>query len=83
MIPIVDGAVGRWYKERIGAKYASSEWPLFVMALQSDLRHEQNQQTFQRVRAELQNELDHDAPSELRMLNIVLWMEDRADTYFW
>lgn len=82
LIPIVNGCVWDWYRPGMPKRPTETEWPLLITALQADLRNEKNQQTFDSLRDELGAELGWSPPSDLRMLDITLWMNERAESYY-
>ena len=73
LIPIFDRSLVDRYR-RLTDLRGEAAWPALVRALQADLALEGNRRFFNELRAELATELAGPVPSDLRMMDIAIWM---------
>jgi hypothetical protein len=76
LIPLFDRAVVDRYRQLTGLR-GEAAWPALVSELRSDLSLEPNRQFFSEVKTEIASELDGPVPSDLRLMDIAIWMDGR------
>jgi hypothetical protein len=73
LIPLFDRALVERYRKLTGVR-GEAAWPSLVRALRADLGLDGNRQFLKDVRAELTKELTGPIPSDLRLMDIAIWM---------
>ena len=77
LVPLLDRAISDRYRFVTGRKGVAA-WPPLVHALRSDLCNDANGRVLQGLREQLADELRGPVPSDLRLLDIAIWMDDRV-----
>ncbi|MDQ6949085.1 MAG: DUF6308 family protein [Actinomycetota bacterium] len=77
LVPLLDRAVSDRYRFVTGRKGVAA-WPPLVHALRSDLCNDVNRRVLHGVREQVAVELRSSVPSDLRLLDIAIWMDDRV-----
>jgi hypothetical protein len=73
LIPLFDRALVERYRKLTGVR-GEAAWPSLVRTLRADLGLDGNRQFLKDVRAELTKELTGPIPSDLRLMDIAIWM---------
>ncbi len=76
LVPLFDKAIVDWYRPVTGLR-GSVAWPALIQALHEDLAMPENRQFLGELRAELGLELGTAVPSNLRLVDIAIWMDGR------
>ena len=77
LVPLFDRAVADWYRPVTGQRGIAG-WPALVREMHSDLAAPANRSFLADVAVELSSELSGGAPSELRLMDIAIWMGSHA-----
>ena len=77
LVPLFDRAIVDWYRPVTGERGVAA-WPALVRAMSADLAQPDNRRWLARVRGELESELSGAVPSDLRLLDIAVWMNARG-----
>ena len=77
LVPLFDRATVDRYRP-ITRQRGVAAWPSLVRALQADLATDENRQYFAGLRVELTPELMGPVPSDMRLMDIAVWMEAHA-----
>ena len=73
LVPLFDRAISDWYRPRTGLRGVAG-WTRLVSELHDDLAQSGNRDVLSRLRSELAHELGSVVPSELRLVDIAIWM---------
>jgi hypothetical protein len=73
LVPLFDRAIADWYRPVTGERGVAA-WPGLIEALRSDLRQPGNTKALSRFRVALDNELGAATPSDVRIVDIAIWM---------
>ena len=76
LVPLFDRAIVDCYRPITGIR-GTAAWPALVREIRADLALPDNQRFLSDVREELARELSGPVPSDLRLLDIAVWMEGR------
>ena len=76
LVPLFDRAIVDWYRPVTGLR-GEAAWPALIRALRADLAEPPNREFLADVRAELAGELEGPVPSDLRLVDIAIWMHGR------
>ena len=76
LVPLFDRAIVDWYRPVTGERGVAA-WPGLVRAMHSDLAAPDNRRWLAGVREELALELSGPVPSDLRLMDIAIWMSGR------
>jgi len=76
LVPLFDRAIVDKYRPVTGVRGIAA-WPALVRAMHSDLAAADNRRFLDDLRSDLAGELDGPVPSDLRLLDIAVWMEGR------
>lgn len=77
LIPLFDRAVVERYR-LVTELRGEAAWPALIRALKADLAVEENGLFLADLREELARELSGPVPSDLRLVDIAVWMDGRA-----
>lgn len=77
LIPLFDRAIVDWYR-MVTRVRGEAAWPALIRALKADLAMDENRGFFSDTRDELALELSGPIPSDLRLLDIAVWMDGRS-----
>jgi hypothetical protein len=78
LIPLFDRAIVDWYR-MVTRVRGEAAWPALIRALKADLAMDQNRGFFSDTRNELVPDLSGPAPSDLRLVDIAIWMDGRGE----
>ena len=78
LVPLFDRAIVDWYRPATGQRGVAA-WPALVRAVHSDLAAPENRRWLADVREELALELSGVVPSDLRLMDIAVWMSGRGE----
>jgi len=78
LVPLFDRAITDWYRPVTGQRGVAA-WPALVRAMHSDLALPDNRSWLAGVRKELVLELSGVVPSDLRLMDIGIWMSGRGE----
>ncbi len=76
LVPLFDRAIVDWYRPITGLR-GEAAWPALIRAMRADLAESSNRRFLADVRTELAGELEGPIPSELRLVDIAIWMHGR------
>ena len=77
LVPLFDRAIVDWYRPVTGVR-GEAAWPQLVAAMHTDLAMEDNQYFLADLGEELAQELTGPVPSNLRLMDIAIWMAGRT-----
>ena len=77
LVPLFDRAIVDWYRPVTGHRGVAA-WPSLVRAMHADLAMSANRRWLADVRNELSGELSGVVPSDLRLMDIGVWMTGRG-----
>ena len=77
LVPLFDRAIVDWYRPVTGERGVAA-WPALVRAMHSDLAMPDNRRWLALIRDELSRELRTAVPSNLRLIDIAIWMSGRV-----
>jgi hypothetical protein len=77
LIPLVDRHVLDRYRSITGKRATGAAWPDLVRAMRADLQLPANRLALDEIRQELQAALATCVPSDVRLVDIAIWMEAR------
>lgn len=78
LVPLFDRAIVDWYRPATGQRGVAA-WPALVRAMHADLAQPDNRMWLAGVREELALELSGPVPSDLRLMDISIWMSGRGE----
>lgn len=78
LVPLFDRAIADWYRPATGQRGIAA-WPALVRAMHADLAASDNRRWLAGVREELALELSGVVPSDLRLMDIGIWMSGRGE----
>jgi hypothetical protein len=77
LVPLFDRAIVDRYRPMTGLRGIAA-WPALARAMQADLANDENRGFLADVRDELAQELSGPVPSDLRLVDIAVWMDGRG-----
>jgi hypothetical protein len=77
LIPLFDRAIVDWYRT-VTRLRGEAAWPALTQALKADMAMNENRRFFADVRGGLGLELRGPVPSDLRFVDIAIWMDGRG-----
>ena len=77
LIPLFDRAIVDWYR-MVTRVRGEGAWPALIRALKADLAMDENRGYLSDTRDELALELSGPTPSDLRLVDIAIWMDGRG-----
>jgi hypothetical protein len=76
LVPMLDRALVDWYRPTIGTR-GEAAWVPLLGALRADLERSTNRMALASIAEQLSAELAGPVPSDLRIVDICIWMEGR------
>jgi hypothetical protein len=77
LIPLFDRAIVDWYR-MVTRVRGEAAWPALMQAMNADLAMNENRTFLADVRDELGEEVSGPVPSDLRLVDIAIWMDGRG-----